>query len=155
MSWDAPLIIFEDEDEDELINEFIRLSALYPAYEPFEIAQVVFENLKDPTFRANHAAMKWSSNLSIKKRIDEARAGIGITGEVIKDKDDWERRVLATIQDATLNAQEKKVRIDGYNAIAKVRGYIDGEDDNKRGAGGVVLNFIRDPRSDAAVPDAA
>ncbi len=155
--WDTPVPIFEDEDEGQLVNEFVRLSALYEdkGYEPYQIAQVVFEGLRDPIMRANQAAMVWSKDLAILERIRQAKLVGPADKEIIQSKEEWERRMLAVIEDSKLTSQEKKARIDGLNSIAKARNWVDGEDDGKKGhSGGVVLNFIRDPRSDE-IPNAA
>lgn len=155
MQWETPVPIFEDEDEDELIGEFIRLSALYPQYEPFQVCQVIFKNRRDPIMRANQAAMVWSKDLEILERIRQARLN-GPTDEAqIQTKEQLQTRINSVIEDNTINSQEKKVRIEGYMAIAKLKGWAEGaEDDTKKGRA-VIMNFGVDPRSLPATANAA
>lgn len=145
--WDTPVPIFEDEDEDQLINEFVRLSALYPKYEPFQITQVVFKDLRDPIMRANQAAMVWSKDLEILERIRQARLDGPPDGVLIQSKEQWERKMLALLDDQTLNAQEKKVRREILDSIAKVKGWAEGDEDDKNNRRAVIMNFGVDPRS--------
>jgi hypothetical protein len=144
--WDTPVPIFEDEDEDKLIGEFVRLSALYPQYEPFQITAEVFKGLKDPTMRANQAAMIWSKDLSILERIRQARLA-GPADQTIQNKEQLEARIKATIEDTTLHSQEKKVRIEGYMNFAKLKGWVDSDSGDEKRRVPVVMNFGIDPRS--------
>ena len=149
MMWETPVPIFEDEDEDQLISEFVRLSALYPTYSAYEVAQVVFKGLKDPIMRANQAAMQWSSDLTIKERIRKA-ALVGANQQEIDSKETKLRKLEAIYNDPNIKAAD---RIKALELHAKISGDIDGDgDDDKKAGGGVVLNFIRreDPVSDAA-----
>lgn len=153
MSWEAPVPIFEDEDENELINEFVRLSAQYGnKYTPMEIAAEVFKDLRDPYPRCLQAANTWSNSLAIKRRIDEAKA-TKPNKDLIQSKEDWELKMLALLDNTEIGAQEKKVRVEIMNSIAKSRGWLDSDEDgDKKAGGGVVLNFMR---YSAAQPDAA
>jgi hypothetical protein len=149
--WDTPVPIFEDEDEDELIARFVELSARYPNREPFEICGVIFKNLRDPGMRANQAAMVWSKDLDILERIRQARLN-GFDENAITSKEQLQKKINATIEDVTIGAQEKKVRIDGYMAIAKINGWAEGEAGDEAGLGRrpIIVNYALDPRSQNA-----
>lgn len=147
--WETPVPIFEDEDEDELIARFVELSALYPKYSPFEVAGVVFKKLRDPQ-RAAQAAMIWSQDLDIKVRIDQAKLNGPANGELIASKEQWERKMLALLEDTTIGAQEKKVRLEVYNSIAKAKGWLDNPDDETGlGRRPIIVNYGLDPKSQA------
>lgn len=132
--WEAPVPIFEDEDEDKLIDEFVRLSALYPEYPPAAITDEIFKNLRDPYPRANQAAMAWSTDLGIKERIRQAVVnGTYKQKEADLTLDDVKAKVLATIENDGLTYNEKKVRIDGYRTYAEIAKLIDSDDEKGRG----------------------
>jgi hypothetical protein len=151
MSWETPVPIFEDEDEDALISEFVRLSAQYDhIYSPQQIAVEVFKNLRDPTMRANQAATVWSSKLEIAERIRKAKQSKD-DEDLIQSKEQWEKHMLALLDDPAIGTQEKKVRMEIYNSIAKSRGWL--EDDSKNnGKRNMMPQFIFgiDPRSQNA-----
>lgn len=154
MSWETPVPIFEDEDEEALIEEFVRLSAIYHTFPPTAVAAEIFNKLREPS-RALQAATIWSSNLGIMERIRIAKANKETEG-LIKTKIEWELKQLALLEDTSIGVQEKKVRTEIYNSIAKARGWLDGDmdDDEEGGRKGKVVhvNFRLDPRAN---PDAA
>jgi len=119
-----PIPIFEEEDEEELITQFVKYSALYPDQTEFAICSYIFRDLRDPTLRAGQAAMRWKNDLGIMERIRLARAN---GGEYIKEKltkEVLQAKILATTEDPLLTPQEKKVRIDGYVAYAQNEGWV-------------------------------
>jgi hypothetical protein len=119
MNWTSPVTIFDDEDEEALIAEYVRLSIEYPDYPPFAIAQEVFSDKRDFALRANQAALVWSNRLDIKERIRKGRRGDQIDlDEYTKAK--WLAEILATSRDDTMPANAKKVKLDG------LRDYGDG-----------------------------
>ena len=124
MSWDTPLPIFDDEDEEALISRFVELMAAHhPAYSEFAIAEQVFEGLRDPGLRSFQAANQWFKQLSIKERIRAAKNN-GNKEFKSLSKPDWQAKVMAVIEDDNMGYQEKKVRIDGLNVYATSEGWI-------------------------------
>lgn len=154
MSWETPVPIFEDEDEEFLVSEFVRLSAQYHTFPPTAITGEIFKELREPS-RALQAATIWSNNLGIMERIRLARANKEVDG-LIKSKHEWELKQLALLEDNTIGVQEKKVRMEIYNSIAKSRGWLDGEDgdDGERRGRVVNVNFKLDPRAAVEEPRA-
>jgi hypothetical protein len=72
---DEPIrvVVFEDEDEETLKAEFVRLMAKHKQkYSAYEVAKYVFRDLKDPDLRAAQAAQVWGNDIEIKEQIDEA-----------------------------------------------------------------------------------
>lgn len=123
--WDTvstPVPIFEDEDEAELIKAFVELSARYPNYPAFAIAQHIFKDLRDPVLRANQAALQWSQDLNIRVRIDKARANGNAEPEALT-KEALQAKIFAVIEDTTITSTEKKVKIDGLMGIAELNGW--------------------------------
>ncbi len=131
MSWDTPVPIFEDEDEDELVARFVELSAAHSNEPPIAITNYIFEKLRDPIARANQAALRWSTNLSIRERIRQAKNNGGKELKKIT-KDELQAKILATTEDETLHHLEKRVRLQGYMNYAQTEGWVmkenDGED---------------------------
>lgn len=121
--WDTKPVIFEDEDEDKLITEFVRLCALYPARQAFEICDYLFRNLRDPELRSKQAAMIWSNDLAVQERIRLAKLNDGAEPqEWTKEK--LQARILAVTEDDTIGYQQKKAMIEGYMSIAQMEGLI-------------------------------
>lgn len=71
--WNVQPVIFEDEDEEALKADFIRLCALYPQQGTFEIAAHVFRFQRDPEMRSQQAAMIWNKDLDVQEKIRLAR----------------------------------------------------------------------------------
>lgn len=113
MSWDAPVPIFEDEDENALISKFVELMAAhYPNYTIFEIADEVFKGLRDPGMRSQQAALIWFKEINIKERIKAAkRNGNKEFKELTKNE--WLAELLSVTRDDNLSSQDKKVRLEG------------------------------------------
>lgn len=106
--WTAPLPIFEDEDEAELISRFVEFSARYPAYTPFEICQHIFKDLRDPSLRANQAALQWSKDLLILERIRQAKLNGGAEpGNDADEKQKVKDELLAMARDEKTNARDR------------------------------------------------
>lgn len=119
------LLFFEDEDEGELIDKFVKFSAIYKnRYTAFEICQHIFSGLRDPVLRAGQAANKWSNDLEIKERIRNAVVnGDCSNSEDGLTKDNLQQKMLSVVENEFLTPQEKKVRIEGYLAIAEINGW--------------------------------
>ena len=64
-----PLFFFENEDEETLKEEFVRFTVRYPGHTPYQIAQHLFKDLKEPELRAGQASNLWSIDLDIQERI--------------------------------------------------------------------------------------
>ncbi len=128
--WETPVPIFDDEDEDELIGRFVKLSARYPDREPMEICGVIFENLQDPIMRANQAAMIWSKDLDIIERIEAAKLNGGEEEKPVETKAMKLRKLEALYNDGKLPVRD---RLKAIELHARITGEIDGEggDDNK------------------------
>jgi len=66
----SPVLIFEDEDEQALKSEFVRLMAKWRAkYSTYEVCTYIFRELREPT-RAFAAAQHWGSDLELLDKID-------------------------------------------------------------------------------------
>ena len=146
--WDAPVPIFEDEDEEALISQFVALSARYPKREPMEICGVIFRDLRDPYPRANQAAMKWGSDLAIRVRIDDAILNGGAEPNPVDTKEQKLRKLEAIYNDMDVKPAD---RIKALELHAKISGEIDGEKDDEAGLGRrpIIVNYALDPRSQA------
>ncbi len=121
MSWDAPILLFEGEDEEALKAEFIRLSAIYPAYPPYEIAQVVFKGLRDPLLRSQQAADVWIADLEVKERIRQARLNGGVEPRPILTKEQQIAQLQALAEDSQTPVKEKLL---AHRLIAEMQGYV-------------------------------
>lgn len=122
MSWNQPATFFEDEDEEALKAEYIRLSALYPTEDMFAIASYVFRNQVDPDLRCQQAAMIWNKDLSVKERIRQARLNGGKEPELLT-KESLQAKILAVTEDEMIDYRQKKAMIDGYLAYAELNGW--------------------------------
>lgn len=144
--WEAAVPIFDDEDENELISEFVRLSALYPKKQATEITAYIFKNLRDPFPRANQAAMRWAEDLEISERIRKAKLNGGTEPEPIDDKETMLRKIEAWYNDEDAKLAD---RIKAAELHAKIAGHIDGDDEDvaKLGRRAIVINYQLDPRS--------
>ena len=119
----AQIIIYENEDEDELINKFVELSARYPEYTAFDIAAEVFKGLVDPWSRANAAAQVWANSLEIRERIRTYdRRGAKTTPSLTFEE--WQAEVLAVTRDENLGTQAKKVMLDGLRLVGESNAWI-------------------------------
>lgn len=93
--WTAPVPFFEDEDEQAIIGEFVKLCALYPNENQLVIARHIFKDLRDPELRAGQAWQQWSNDFSIKVRIDKAKLNGGVEPKEIDSKEDKLRKLEA------------------------------------------------------------
>jgi hypothetical protein len=119
--WTAPVLLFDDEDEEALKAEFVRLSALYPNYPAGDIAKVVFKDLRDPILRSQQAAEAWSSDLDVKERIRAARLNGGTEPKAILTKEDHIRKLQVIADDET---QPLKERLAAHRLIAEMQGHV-------------------------------
>jgi hypothetical protein len=147
--WNTPVPIFEDEDEDKLISEFVKLCALYPDREPFEITAYIFKDLRDPTMRANQAALVWSKDLEILERIRLAKLH-GVNETPIDSKETKLRKLEAIYNDEKLALRE---RLKAFELHSQLQGEIkkpsdDEDEDVKRRP--IFINYALDPRAAAA-----
>ena len=117
--WNAPVIIFDDEDEDELINEFVRLRATFPNRDIYEITRYIFRNLRDPELRSAQAAMQWDKDIAIDDRI----ANYNVEKELYT-KEKWQAEILSISRSDKLTAQDRKSRLDGLRIYGEGQGWI-------------------------------
>lgn len=120
----APVPIFEDEDEQALIGEFVKLSARYPDRNPYEICEHIFKNLRDPWLRSQQAALQWSKDLEILERIRQAKINGGTEAANSDPKKAWQAEVYAVINDERIGPQEKKARLDGLKLIGESNSWV-------------------------------
>jgi hypothetical protein len=125
MTWTDGPIIYEDEDENALIDDFVKVAIDFPNHTHFDWAKEVFAKLRDP-HRFQQAAVYWNNQLSIQKRITEGKRrkpSAKFDGIVIETKEDLQAAILANIYDETITATEKKVRGDQLLYIAEINGW--------------------------------
>jgi len=119
--WNQPVAIFEDEDEEALKSEFIRLSALHPTRTPDEIAAYVFRNQRDPGLRSAQAAMVWLKDIGVLERIREARLNGGVEPAGIHTLEEKLRKLQVLYED---ESQELKDRLAAMRLHAEMSGQI-------------------------------
>jgi hypothetical protein len=119
--WSAPILLFDGEDEEALKAEFIRLSAIYQAYSPGEIAEVVFKNLPDPILRSHQAASVWMADLEVKERIRQAKLNGGIEPRPILSKEQQIAQLQALADDDKTPIREK---LAAHRLIAEMQGFV-------------------------------
>jgi len=118
--WDTPVLIFEDEDEDALISEFVRLSAKYETRDPLEITRYIFRNLRDPELRSGSAAIKWFGDLEIRERIDATK----LIGAIDKDIDSKKEKLKVLESIYKSESANNKDRIAALQLHAQMQGEI-------------------------------
>lgn len=119
--WNTKPVIFEDEDEDKLKADFIRLCALYPDRDKFEIASYVFRNQVDPELRSQQAAMVWAKDIEVLERIRLAKLNGGEEPNPIDTKEDKLRKL-----EAIYNNEDNKLadRLKAMELHAQIQGEI-------------------------------
>lgn len=119
--WNAKPAIFEDEDEEKLKADFIRLCALYPQQDYFEIAAYVFRNQRDPELRSQQAGMIWHKDIEVQERIRLAKLNGGEEPSPIDSKEDKLRKLQAFYDN-----EENKIadRIKAMELHAQIQGEI-------------------------------
>lgn len=144
MSWGAP-IFYDDEDESALRAEFVRLSALWPHYDAYEIAKTAFRNLgaRDPETRCLRAADFWKGQLEVQDEIRKAR--LGVKTEAVPTREEIALRLVA-IGDNSGTAE--KERVSAYKAAAEVLGYVSKGAAEGSGKGGGNVNEVLSELSD-------
>lgn len=105
--WTAPVPIFEEEDEESLIANFVKMSALYPKYSAFEICQHIFKDLREPDLRANQAALQWSKDLTILERIRQARLNGGDEPAPVDSKEAKLKKLEAIYNDNEVGMKDR------------------------------------------------
>lgn len=119
--WNVQPVIFEDEDEEALKAEFIRLSAENPDRTPIEIAEYVFRYAQDPSLRSAQAALIWSKDLEVLDRIRHYRlTGGDAEGEIASKK--AKLKVLEAIYNDL--GQKAADRIKAIELHAQIQGEI-------------------------------
>lgn len=118
--WNVAPVIFEDEDEEALKADFIRLRALYPNQDQFEIARYVFRKQVDPELRSQQAAMIWSKDLEVMERIRVASLNGGEEPRAIPTKEQRLQQLQAIFEDSETAVKDKV-------AVARLIAEIQGE----------------------------
>jgi len=119
--WNTAPLIFEDEDEEKLLADFVKYSAIHKDRDPFEIAAYVFRNQRDPELRAQQAAMIWAKDIDVAERIRLARLNGGAEGSVIPTKEQRMRQLQEMFEDVTLPVKE---RIAAQRLLSEMAGDI-------------------------------
>ncbi len=121
--WNAAVTLFDDENEEALIERFVELSAAWPNEDPISICRFIFETMKDPELRAGQAAIVWSNSLAIKERIRQLRLNGKPDAETVT-KENLQAKILAATEDDGLSHHDKKAKIEGYMAYAQLNGWV-------------------------------
>ena len=119
--WNAQPAIFEDEDEEQLKADFIRLRALYPKQDIFEIASHVFKGQRDPELRSQQAAMIWNKDLDVLERIRIASLNGGEEPSAIETKEQKLRKLQAIYDDDEVATKD---RLKAFELHAQIQGEI-------------------------------
>ena len=119
--WNTAPVIFEDEDEEALKANFIRLCALYPNQPVFEVAAYVFRNQRDPELRSQQAAMIWQKDIEVQERIRQARLNGGEEAAAIESKEEKLRKLQAIYNDAEVKVTD---RLKAFELHAQIQGEI-------------------------------
>ncbi len=119
--WETKPVIFEDEDEEKLLADFVRLCALYPDQNYLEIASYVFRNQRDPELRAAQAGMIWHKDVGVKERIRLAKLNGGKEAAPIPDKAARLQMLQTIFED---EGQSAKDRLAAARLISEIEGEI-------------------------------
>lgn len=119
--WNDAPTIFDDEDEEALKADFIRLVALYPQQPIFEVAAYVFRFQRDPELRSQQAAMIWQKDIEVQERIRKARINGGEEPAPIESKEDKLRKLQAIYDDETVKVPD---RLKAFELHAQIQGEI-------------------------------
>jgi hypothetical protein len=110
--------LFDDENEEVLVSEFVRLSSKYGAtYTAQDIAKQVFKDLREPN-RYLQVATIWANDLDIKERISDYSNGVDKT----LDSQESYIKQLETMAANTMNPI--KERIEALKLAAQIQGMI-------------------------------
>jgi hypothetical protein len=118
MNWSDGLVFFEGEDPVALKLRYIEMRAIYPEETPFGIAQYVFKDCVDPTLRANQCSLIWENDLQVKEDIREKKRRLD-NPSLEMTKEQWDREVLKTALDPTMDYRDKKAKTDALALYAK------------------------------------
>lgn len=121
MSWSAPVPIFEDEDEAELIARFVEYSARYPKRSAYELCQYIFKDLREPDLRAGQAAAQWSQEIDILERIRLAQLNGGTEPKPLDTKEEKLRKLEAVYDDTEVSMKD---RLAAMRLHAEIQGEI-------------------------------
>ncbi len=121
--WNAAVTLFDDEDEDALIERFVDYSARWTDYDPISICRHIFKDMRDNELRAGQAAIAWSTDLAIRERIDQRKLN-GKPGAEAVTKENLQAKILAATEDSHLSHHDKKAKIEGYMAYAQLNGWV-------------------------------
>lgn len=116
--FDSPLIIYAEENIDELRAEYVRLMAKWRTqYRPEQVCQFIFKNLRSPD-RYNVAAYLWANDLEITEQIDNLVNG---KTESLDKKEHLISQLQALVD---LPSTPSKEKIAAIQLIAQMEGLI-------------------------------
>lgn len=145
--WFRPVVIFDDEDEDDLKREFAALWAKYPTFNPNDIGLQLFADRREP-MRGLQAAAVWSRELAV-IALRDAFALNGGEDLSETDKTQVSREVLSLAR----TARDPKDRLAAYRLWGDLNGEIAkpgvtiNQNDNR------VVNVLRVPTRDITPED--
>ena len=119
--WEVEPVIFEDEDEESLKADFVRLRAIYPDQSIFDIASYVFRHQRDPDTRSQQAAMIWNKDIEIQERIRLARINGGEEPAAIESKEGKLRKLQAIYENELVKVSD---RLKAFELHSQIQGEI-------------------------------
>lgn len=113
------VLFFPGEDAEAIKTRFVEVWAHHKNNSPYEIAQYVFRDLKEPTLRAGQAAQIWGNDIELKERV---RLLI-LKGPPVPDASQNEllRRTLGVSDDPCTSPKDK---IAAIRLAAELQGFI-------------------------------
>lgn len=115
-----PLIFFDGEDEEGLKTLFIQTSARHynnPNFDMYDVAKLVFRDLKEPGLRAMQAADYWSKDIEIQ----DAIINLVNYGDEVDAK---KKRIALLMKIAENPRSNDKDRISAIRVAAELEGEI-------------------------------
>lgn len=115
---------FEGEDEAAIRAEFVRLVALYPNANPYDVALHLFKDkfgLVDPELRSQQSAAYWLRDIGVQEEIRLERLEGGRGQTQVKSKEQTIRELHAMAEDTGLDAKD---RLAAYRLAAELQGQV-------------------------------
>lgn len=134
--FDSPLVIYEDENEEDLRAEYVRLMCKWrTSYTPEQVCQFIFRNLRSPD-RYIVAAQLWANDLELRSDVDDLING---RSENLDVKDNLKAQLQAIVDLTSTPAKEK---IAAIQLMAQMEGLIIKQIDKKNTNAGEVMQRI-------------
>jgi hypothetical protein len=121
--WYDQVVIYEGEDREALVSDFVRLSSIYHDRPAHEIAQQVFRGLYEGHARASQAALSWGNDLDIRDRIRNARRTAHV-GSILPSKQERMAELIEIARDPMTMAKD---RIAAYKLYSELEGELSKE----------------------------